>query len=100
MTHGDQVELGTNGHRVQGSASLRAAVPAGSVFVVEGTTESPSNVLTEPLVEIRRLPGGPATEVPTGMPVVQQPAVEGLAEAPQSAPLESPPGTAFKDLNE
>ena len=33
---------------------LRAAVPPGSVFLVEGAHDQPANALTEPLVEVRR----------------------------------------------
>ena len=36
---GDQVEVGANGTRVRGAARLRASVPGGSVFLVEGTHE-------------------------------------------------------------
>jgi NADH-quinone oxidoreductase subunit G len=67
---GDQVEVGTpvpageagwgNGTRVRGAARLRAAVPGGSVFLVEGTHEQPANVLTDPLVAVRRVGGGDA----------------------------------------
>jgi NADH-quinone oxidoreductase subunit G len=52
---GDQVEVGTNGTRVRGAARLRAAVPGGSVFLVEGTHDQPANVLTDPLVAVRRI---------------------------------------------
>ena len=38
---GDQVEVGANGTRVRGAARLRAVVPGGSVFLVEGTDEQP-----------------------------------------------------------
>ena len=54
---GDQVEVGSNGTRVRGAARLRAAIPGGSVFLVEGTHEEPANVLTEPLVAVRRVGG-------------------------------------------
>ena len=49
---GDQVEVGGSrtATRVRGAARLRASVPGGSVFLVEGTHEQPANVLTEPLV--------------------------------------------------
>jgi hypothetical protein len=40
---------------VRGPARLRAAVPGGSVFLVEGTHEQPANLLTEPLVAVRRV---------------------------------------------
>ena len=52
---GDEVEVGSNGTRVRGPARLRAAVPGGSVFLVEGTHEQPANVLTDPLVAVRRV---------------------------------------------
>ena len=55
---GDEVEVGSNGTRVRGPARLRAAVPGGSVFLVEGTHDQPANVLTEPLVAVRRVGAG------------------------------------------
>jgi NADH-quinone oxidoreductase subunit G len=63
---GDQVEVGSNGTRVKGAVKLRAAVPGGSVFIASGTHEQPSNVLTDPIVEVRKV-GAPA-------PVVEEPA--------------------------
>jgi NADH-quinone oxidoreductase subunit G len=53
IEHGEEVELSSNGHRVRGPAIVRAAVPQGSVFVAEGTHDSPANVLTVPVVEVR-----------------------------------------------
>ena len=69
--------------------NVRDAVPRGTVFIAEGTPEQPSNVLTEPLVQIVRV-GGPDLQ-PGAVAVQVTPAVEGLAEAPPSAPLEIPP---------
>ena len=54
---GDQVEVGSNGTRVRGAARLRAAVPGGSVFLAEGTHDQPANLLTDPVVEVRRVGG-------------------------------------------
>ncbi len=54
VREGDRVEVGSNGTRVRGAAKLRAAVPAGSVFVAEGVEDEPANLLTEPLVEVRQ----------------------------------------------
>ena len=54
VREGDQVDVGTNGTRVRGAVRLRAAVPAGSVFMAEGVEDEPVNRLTEPLVEVRR----------------------------------------------
>jgi hypothetical protein len=61
------------------------------VFLSEGTREDPVNRLTEPLVEIRRV-GAEAT-VPSAVAAQVQPAAEGLAEAPASAPQPIPPVT-------
>jgi NADH-quinone oxidoreductase subunit G len=55
VREGDRVEVGSNGTRVTGAAKLRAAIPGGSVFLVEGTHEQPANALTESLVEVRRV---------------------------------------------
>jgi NADH-quinone oxidoreductase subunit G len=54
VVDGDRVEVGTNGTRLQAPARVRAAVPPGSVFLVEGALDEPANVFTEPLVEVRR----------------------------------------------
>jgi NADH-quinone oxidoreductase subunit G len=86
---GDQVEVGSNGTRVRGAARLRASVPGGSVFLVEGTHEEPANALTEPLVQVRRVGGGAG--LPAAAPAIATPAGEGHAEAPASAPLTIPP---------
>jgi NADH-quinone oxidoreductase subunit G len=89
VREGDRVEVGSNGTRVQAPVKLRAAVPGGSVFLSEGTHEQPANRLTESLVEIRRI----GTEPPGASAVAAQvqPAADGLAEAPASAPLPIPP---------
>jgi anaerobic selenocysteine-containing dehydrogenase len=89
IREGDRVEVGSNGTRVQGPVKLRAAVPGGTVFIVEGTQDQPANVLTEPLVEIRRVGTEPLAA--SAGPALVQPAAEGLAEAPASAPLAIPP---------
>ena len=86
---GDRVEVGSNGTRVQGPVKLRAAVPGGSVFLAEGTHEEPANALTDALVQVRKI-GGPSSSEPSAVPVQVQPAVEGLAEMPPSAPLDLP----------
>ncbi|MDP9385502.1 MAG: molybdopterin-dependent oxidoreductase, partial [Actinomycetota bacterium] len=99
VVQGDTVELGTNGTRVQGPARLRASLPPGTVFVVEGTAGDPANALTEPLVEVRRV-GGATSEIPTGANVIHQPAAEGHAEMLNLAPPESPPGTPLEGFNE
>jgi len=90
IAEGDRVEVGSNGHRVRAAVKLRASIPAGSVFVAEGTRDEPGNVLTEPMVEVRRI-GGPATPEVTSLPAQVTPAGEGHAEALPSAPLDLPP---------
>jgi NADH-quinone oxidoreductase subunit G len=95
IREGDRVEVaeqvrGHNGTRVKGAVKLRAAVPAGSVFIAEGVVDEPANALTEPLVQVHRV-AGPAAPEPSAVPAQVAPAVEGLAEMPPSAPLPIPP---------
>jgi NADH-quinone oxidoreductase subunit G len=92
IREGDRVEVGSNGTRVQGAVKLRAAVPGGTVFLAEGTHEQPANVLTEAMVEVRRI-GGASPAGASALPAQVSPAVEGLAEAPASAPMDIPPTT-------
>jgi NADH-quinone oxidoreductase subunit G len=52
---GDRVRVGTNGTRVNATVTLRAAVPAGSVFLLEALAGTDSaNVLTAPTVFVER----------------------------------------------
>jgi NADH-quinone oxidoreductase subunit G len=95
IREGDRVEVGHNGTRVKGAVKLRAAVPAGSVFLSEGVVDEPVNALTEPLVEVRRV-AGPAEPEPSGVAVQVAPAAEGLSEMPPSAPLPIPPQEAHE----
>jgi NADH-quinone oxidoreductase subunit G len=90
IREGDRVEVGSNGTRVRGFVRLRASVPGGSVFIAEGTQEEPANVLTDAVVEVRRV-GGPAAPEPTAVGVLSTPAGEGPGEMPPSAPLDIPP---------
>jgi NADH-quinone oxidoreductase subunit G len=62
VREGDAVEVGSDGTRVRGAVRLRASVPSGSVFLVEGTHAEPANVLTEPLVQVRRVGDGARPE--------------------------------------
>ena len=91
ISEGDRVEVG-NGTRVRAQVRLRSAVPAGSVFLAEGISENGANVLTGGLVELHRV--GPGAVDPSAVPAQVQPAVEGLAEMPPSAPLPIPPREA------
>ena len=50
---GDQIEVAVNGTSVRARAALREALPAGSVFLVEGTSQDNANALTNG--------GGPVT---------------------------------------
>jgi NADH-quinone oxidoreductase subunit G len=87
---GDRVEVAAGDARVQGPVRIRAAIPDGSVFVAAGTQEEPANRLTEPLAEVRRV-GSANGHEPSAIAAQVQPAAEGLAEAPASAPLPIPP---------
>ena len=73
---------------MRGAVRLRASIPGGSVFLVEGAEDQPANVLTEPLVEVR--PVGRAEQSAAAAAIVT-PAGEGHAEPPASAPLDIPP---------
>jgi NADH-quinone oxidoreductase subunit G len=99
IREGDQVEVGSNGTRVKGAVKLRAAVPSGSVFLAAGTHEQSANVLTAPMVEVRRV-GGPAERQPSAAAAIATPAAEGLSEMPPSAPLDIPPNAGPKQSNE
>ena len=90
VREGDRVEVRSNGTRVYGPVKLRASVPGGSVFLAEGIHEGSANLLTEPLVEVRRV-GRARGHEPSAVPAVMTPAGEGLAEAKPSAPLDIPP---------
>jgi NADH-quinone oxidoreductase subunit G len=60
------------------------------VFLAAGTHDQPANVLTDPMVEVRRV-GGPLAPEPSAVPAQVTPAAEGLSEMPPSAPLDIPP---------
>ncbi len=86
---GDRIEVG-NGKRVPATAKLRAAVPAGSVFLAEGTRENGANLLTGGLVELHRVGAGLARAQRDRRAGRAWP-IEGLSEMPASAPLPIPP---------
>ena len=88
INEGDRVEVG-NGTRVPATVRLRAAVPAGSVFLAEGTPSTTRTCSTHGTR--RRPPRRPGLRRAVVDPVQSQPAVEGLAEMPPSAPLPIPP---------
>jgi NADH-quinone oxidoreductase subunit G len=52
LQHGDRVTVGSNGTRVSATVALRAAVPAGSVFLQTATPENSATLLEPGLVEI------------------------------------------------
>jgi NADH-quinone oxidoreductase subunit G len=55
VTDGERVRVGTNGTRVNATVSLRAAVPPGSVFLLEALEGDDSgNLLTGPTVYVER----------------------------------------------
>jgi NADH-quinone oxidoreductase subunit G len=52
IAHGDHVTVGSNGSRVRATATLRAAVPQGTVFLEEGIAENSASELDTQLVEV------------------------------------------------
>jgi NADH-quinone oxidoreductase subunit G len=85
INDGDRVEVGG---AVEGIARVRAAVPAGTVFLIDGAIDAPGNLITDAGADVVRLAtNGDASAVP----VLATPAAEGLAEMPPSAPLDLPP---------
>jgi NADH-quinone oxidoreductase subunit G len=87
---GDVVEVaaaGDAGATVRGPVKLRAAIPAGSVFVALGTPDSPGNAVPAGPVEVRALAGVSAEPVPVLVGA-------GGDEAPEPPSAESPPGSA------
>ncbi len=52
--HGDAVQVGENGTRVNATAHIRTGVPAGTAFLAAGIAKDSANALTEPLVEVRK----------------------------------------------
>jgi NADH-quinone oxidoreductase subunit G len=90
VREGDRVEVGSNGTRVRAAVKLRAAVPAGSVFMAEAVHEDPANLLTDALVRVERVGGAPEPG-PSAVPVQVAPGIEGRAEMPPSAGLPQPP---------
>ncbi|MEA2125228.1 MAG: NADH-quinone oxidoreductase subunit, partial [Solirubrobacteraceae bacterium] len=69
VQHGEEVEVASNGHSLRGAAVVRAAVPAGSVFVPEGVAGAPANLITAATVEVRgthELVGAPAAVSASG----------------------------------
>ena len=55
---GDEIEVAQNGSSVRAVAALREALPPGSVFLIEGTSQDNANALTNgggvPTVEVRK----------------------------------------------
>jgi NADH-quinone oxidoreductase subunit G len=69
VQHGELVEVSSNGHSLRGPAVVRAAVPAGSVFMPEGVEDAPANLITAATVEVRgthELVGAPAAVSASG----------------------------------
>jgi NADH-quinone oxidoreductase subunit G len=52
IAHGDHVTVGSNGSRIRATATLRAAVPQGTVFLEEGIAENSASQLDTQLVEV------------------------------------------------
>jgi anaerobic selenocysteine-containing dehydrogenase len=76
LEHGDPVTVSSNGHRVDALVSLKARVPQGSAFLIEGVEGANANVFAGAPVPVqvtkREVPtgrnGSGATIVQTPMP--------------------------------
>jgi NADH-quinone oxidoreductase subunit G len=85
IQHGEAVEVASNGHRVHGAAVVRAAVPAGSVFLAEGVHDSPGNAITASVVEVRGM-----QEFVEEMPVPMGGSGQQAEQAAAGSPSEDP----------
>ncbi|MGI8715506.1 MAG: molybdopterin oxidoreductase family protein, partial [Solirubrobacteraceae bacterium] len=54
IVNGDAVEVQSNGTRLAGTAAVRTGVPVGSAFLADGISADSANLLTEPLIEVRK----------------------------------------------
>jgi NADH-quinone oxidoreductase subunit G len=90
--HGQEVEVASNGHSVRGAAVVRAAIPAGSVFVAEGVQDSPGNLITAAMVKVRGLQEEAETPIPMGGSGQQ--AEQAAAGSPSEDPGAGRRGTA------
>ena len=54
IANGEPVEVAHNGVHVRAEAVVRSSVPAGTAFLAEGIASESANILTEPLIEVRR----------------------------------------------
>jgi NADH-quinone oxidoreductase subunit G len=57
LANGDRIEVAGDGATIDAVVALRASVPAGSVFLQEGTAADSANALTTPLVRLRKRDG-------------------------------------------
>jgi NADH-quinone oxidoreductase subunit G len=60
LANGDRIEVSGDGATIGAVVALRAAVPAGTVFLQEGTAIDAANALTTPLVQLRKRSGAGA----------------------------------------
>jgi NADH-quinone oxidoreductase subunit G len=54
VSDGERVVVGVNGHSVRATVALRAAAPAGTVYLETAIPEDNASVLEGPLVEVRK----------------------------------------------
>jgi NADH-quinone oxidoreductase subunit G len=52
--NGEGVQITANGTTLHARAAIRTGIPSGSIFLADGLAEDSANVLTEPLVEVRK----------------------------------------------
>ena len=55
--HEEPVDVTQNGTRLRARVAIRTGVTPGTAFLADGIAENSANELTEPLVEVARVPG-------------------------------------------
>ena len=56
VADGEPVIVAQNGTRLSATALVRSSVPAGSAFLADGIATNSANWLTEPLIEVVKVP--------------------------------------------
>ncbi len=57
IANGDPVEAAQNGTVLRAEALVRSSMPAGTAFLAEGIPSDSANILTEPVIEVRKAAG-------------------------------------------
>jgi len=54
IAEGESVHVSQNGTSLTATAAIRSGVTAGTAFLAEGIASDSANVLTEPVIEVRK----------------------------------------------